>query len=184
MSDYSFLRTGLADADIPEPPEVVLERTKRLMSVTVALMTRAAETAATYAEHSGRKAATHHDVVVGLQYQTKYFFEQVTDEEVVEARKDVDAAFDASSTEEEEEEEEEEEKTRGVEVEVEVDFDVGEEEEEEEEWTRSECSCAICRTVNTTVDTCDEWEPDDEVLQHLKHMTNKYMESRCNKINF
>lgn len=157
MSDYSFLRTGLGAGGAGEAEG---ELTKRLVSLCVALVAKAGETAAVYAVHAGRQTVTRDDVTLALQYQSKTFFDEVTEEEVMEAREEVNAAYDASSTSGEDEEE-------AVET----------AEEEQLEWTKSGCTCKICAGMNDASETWDDWEPEDEVLLYLKRMTNKYMES-------
>lgn len=162
--DYAFLKAGLGNTDVAEGPasEQAGELTRRLMSLCVALVCKGGKSSATYVEHAGRKGIVAKDILMGLQYQAKVFMTEVTDEDIQNAREDVDTACDANSSSSSESESEEE----------------GEEEgqEKEEEWSRSECSCTVCAGMNEANETWDSWSPEDEVLAYLKSTTNKYIQ--------
>lgn len=162
QQDYSFLRAGQGsrlDEETISPAQE--EMTKTLMSMCVALVSRAGTSAALYAKHAKRSSTHAQDVTMGLQYQAKTFFDQVEDEELQAAREDVDAAFRSTTPSVSDDEEEEESE---------------EEEDKEEAWSRSTCSCTTCTEVNAAHDTWDSWNPQDEVLAYLKSTTDKYIE--------
>jgi hypothetical protein len=154
------MRAGVGsalDATIVSPQEE--EHSKKMMSMCLALVAKAGEAAITYAEHAGRTKASRNDVHRGLQFQAKTFFDTVTDEEVMEAREDVNKAFDETVSDEEEDEEEDD------------------NEETEEAWSVSTCSCVTCTKMNEAAETWSTYMPDDEVLIYLKGLTDKVLNS-------
>lgn len=158
----STIRTGTAEPEDDLRAKAIDNTTRQLMSTCVAMVSKAGETAGVYAAHAGRGVATVEDVIIGLQYQAKVFMSRVTDEDVAEARKDVDAAMDAESSSEDSEAESE-------------DSEAEEDSKEEVPWTRSHCDCAVCVGANEAQQTWDEWDPEDEVLAFLKRTTDKYI---------
>lgn len=170
------LRTGIGHPAEPERlPAGVEDVTKRMMALTVSLVGKAGENAAVYAVHAGRQTVSPVDINRALQYQAKTFLATVTEDEVGEALEDVDRACaddedsddDADDTSDAEDME-----TSSGEDE---DEDDKEEEEEEEAWTLSSCRCKVCAGMNDAHDTWDAYEPEDEALQYLKHVTNKIL---------
>ena len=151
------MKTGIGGLD-EEVDEDAEERARRLMSLCVALVTNGGKSAATYADHAGRRNVVAKDILMCLQYQAKVFMEEVTDGEIQDAREDVDMACDAGSSSSVSEEEHSEQET------------------EEKEWSKSMCSCKVCAGVNEAHETWDAWFPEDEVLLYLKNTTNKYIQ--------
>jgi hypothetical protein len=160
------MRTGLLDEPSEITQEQSLDLVKKLMALTLSLVTRSGESAAIYATHAGRPTAVlSDDVNRGLMYQSKIFMSQVTDEEVIESYGTVNEALDAdeTDTDEDDEDDDSEEEEEAVAV----------QEEEEQGWTRSDCSCVICKGMNDAADTWDTYEPEDEVLRYLKSRTDE-----------
>lgn len=161
MTDYAFLKTGLGDG---QAGASTVEVQRQMMSLCVALVSRAGACAATYAEHAGRSAVVAQDVQMAMQYQAKVFMDTVDDEEVVSAREDVDAACDAESSTEDDV------STTTTEDEEETDDD--------QPWTESACSCEVCTGMHEARDTWETWAPEDEVLKYLKARTTTYLETQ------
>jgi len=165
-SNYAFLKTGAGDGAAASPAGMNFLR--QTMSLCVALTGRAAVSATTYAKHAGRRVHPD-DIAMAMQYQSKVFFEQVTDDEVQDARREVDAALDDDSDDDESE-------TGGS-----TDEESTDDSSTEEPWTKSTCACAVCVGTNDARDTWDAWAPEDEALAYLKRATDKYLASRADQ---
>jgi hypothetical protein len=148
------MRTGLIDVPATVTPES-LDVVKRLMALSLSLVSRAGTSAATYAAHAGRPSHTLvADVNRALMYQSKTFMHQVTDEEVAESYEVVEEAFQEDDDDSDD------------------DTDGEQHQEKEVEWTLSACTCEVCVGMNEAADTWDTYEPEDEVLQYLKSRTD------------
>ena len=158
------IRAGHGGPSSPNHSEATDEMTRTLMSLSVALVARAGDCAATYAEHGGRCQVYEEDVKIAMQYQAKVFFDQVTDEEVAASRADVDRACDTDDTDDTD--------------------DTGDKETDDSDetdaktWCRSACPCVLCTGMNEAHETWDAWAPEDEALQYLRSVTAKYLAGR------
>ena len=184
------LRAGIGHPAEPEClPAGVEDVAKRMMALTVSLVGKAGENAAVYAVHAGRRTVSPADINRALQYQAKTFLATVTEDEVGEALEDVDracaedddSAEDSSDAEDSNDDAEDMETSSGEDEDDNEDEEEDEDEEEEEEddeeedWTVSSCRCTVCAGMNEAHDTWDAYQPEDEALQYLKHVTNKIL---------
>ena len=153
------MRTGLLDE---APSEAIQEQNveliKKLMALTLSLVTKSGENAAVYATHAGRPQVLAADVNRGLMYQSKIFMSCVTDDEVSESYDAVDDAMNDES--------ESDTSSSGWEDEL-------EEEEKKVEWTRSSCTCDVCTGMNDAAETWESYDPEDDLLKYLKARTDE-----------
>ncbi len=175
-SDYAFLKTGTGEGAAAPATMNMLRQT---MSLCVALTGRAAVSATTYAQHAGRRVHPE-DIAMAMQYQSKVFFDEVTDDEVKEARAEVDAAMDDGETTSDDDSDDEGTSEEDDEGTSEEDTTADDSDEEPGPWTKSTCACAVCVGTNEARETWDSWNPDDEALAYLKRATDKYLASRIN----
>lgn len=143
--DFGFMKSGRVSSEGRSLPEPFV---KRLYTITATMIAKAAEVAAVYCEHAGRKAVMPQDVQLGLRYQARVFFHSDNLEQDVE---EMEAHLDAISDEEDTDSEGTEDDTQGS-----------------EEWMRSECPCETCSGMHQAYDTWDEWHPTDEAEAFVK----------------
>jgi histone H3/H4 len=169
MADFGFMRSGLSN----DPVNVSEDFTNRLMSITLTMITRAATDAATYCEHAGRTNVSEEDIAASLKRQAMHFAtDESLEEDVLETQR---ILFDEDESEDEDEGTEDE----GTESEYETGDDESEDEEDEPngEWTRSTCTCDLCRTMNESMDEWNDWAPEDPVEQYLKGTIERSIEA-------
>lgn len=167
------MRTGLGHpCDAPRLPAGVDDVARRMMALTVSMVSRAGENAAVYAEHAGRKDVVPKDVHRALQYQAKTFLGTVTDDEVQDALEDVTKACEEDFSDDDSEEA----------FDDESDLETDEEDADpahdgDEVWTPSACTCDICAGMNEAHDTWDTYAPEDEALAYLKSLTDNFLQT-------
>lgn len=166
--DFSFMKTGLLDADHQE--SVVDAIQFDMVSLFIKMVTIATENAETYCAHHGRHTVHSVDVVKSLRHQAKDFIASMTDTTLHEAREEMLGCLD----------EEDEEYSDDDEHYVRLKYPDGEEMEEEEkhptpprdeekfEDDTKECDCELCTAIDTSSSTWSTYNPDDSVLQFLK----------------
>jgi hypothetical protein len=145
------------------------------MSITLTMVTRAATDAAMYCEHAGRTNVSEEDIAASLKRQAMHFAtDESLEEDVLETQR---ILFD------EDEDTEDEGTESGDESEYESEYETGDEDTESEddepngEWTRSTCTCDLCRTMNEAMDGWDGWAPEDPVEQYLKGTIERSIEA-------
>lgn len=165
MSDFGFMRSGLSN----DPVNVPEDFTNRLLSITLTMVARAATDAAVYCEHAGRTEVSEEDIAASLKRQAMHFStDEDLEADVAETQR---VLFDESSDDEEDESE------SGDELESEDEGSEDESESERPAWTRSTCSCVLCRTMNEALDGWGAWNPDDPVEAYMKHTVERSIEA-------
>lgn len=157
--DYSFMRAGMGAPNMSVSNEALTQTTNTMMMMGIAMITKSAETAATYAKHAGRSSVQVKDVHVATKYQAKYFMEKVSDEEIYETVEDMKKAL-ADDTENGEENDDDDAPS--------LEEDPEDIEDDGEPWTPSTCKCELCQTINETDRTWSSYNPEDDVLAFLK----------------
>jgi hypothetical protein len=151
---------------------------KRLISITMALMKRATESAATFCSHSGRKVVTPEDIQRGLMYETMQFFKETESYEALEkdvnqmteflerymCASDADEPFTASLVDDLLDEEAFEEE------------DDDDEEEEANDKKSHRCSCSLCSVLENVHDAWDQWRPHDPVEKALRQCLQRTLD--------
>jgi histone H3/H4 len=185
MANFGFMRSGLVDVPMNVPEDF----TNRLMSITLTMVTRAAVDAATYCEHAGRSNVTEADIAASLKRQAMHFATDASlEEDVAETQRilfdEEDEGTESEGTDSE--------GSEGTDSEYESmdeseGTDEGTESEgtdsEPEPWTRSTCTCDVCRTVNEALDAWDDWTPEDPVEQYLKRTVERSIEAANARLN-
>lgn len=160
MSDFGFMRSGLLNDPVNVPEDFM----NRLMSITLTMVARAATNAAVYCEHAGRTEVAEEDIAASLKCQAMRFS---TDEDL-----EADVAETQRVLFEESEDDEESEEDESDESESE-----DESESDRPEWTRSTCTCDLCRTMNESMDGWDAWNPEDPVEAYMKQTIKRSIEA-------
>jgi Mg-chelatase subunit ChlI len=159
-SDYSFMRTGVG-ALAPSSSSIDENVARKMVGIVMTMIAAATETAATYAEHAGRKFVHPDDVHRGLMYQAREFFKRENlEEEVAEMEQDI-YETDASDSDDSDDDDSENDDAADVKS------------EPEETWTRSACQCETCSTANAHYDSWNEWIPSDDVERFIKRSVDK-----------
>lgn len=179
------MRAGLGHpSDEPSPPAGVADVTRRMMALVVSMVGRAGENAALYAVHAGRKTVVPQDVHRAMQYQSKVFLTDVTEDDVEEALEDVTRACEATSSDDDDDDAES--STDDCSTESTGSNDDGSESSSEEAeneatdngdetWTSSACTCETCLGMNEAHDTWDSYAPEDEALAYVKGLTDSFL---------
>jgi hypothetical protein len=119
------------------------------------------------------------DVFRALKREAKIFFERENLEKNVD---DMEAKLFQSDEEEEEEEDVEQEEEEEEQQEEEEEQQEKEEQEvhtykelvdDDDSFSESQCQCSVCLEINAVHTGWDEWEPEHEVSQFLKHHVEK-----------
>lgn len=183
----AVLRSGLGSPTGMLPPSTADASAdtfaRTLMSLVVALVSRAGSAAMTYASHANRTTVNRQDVKRALQHQAMTFFDSVTEQEIADACSDVDRAIQGPGgmeedvTDDDEDDEDDEEDVDDDEddeddVEGDVDGDVECDDVKDVPWCASVCTCETCHGMNTAYATWDEWNPEDDALRYLKQKTD------------
>lgn len=167
MSDFGFMRSGLSN----DPVNVPEDFANRLLSITLTMVARAATDAATYCEHAGRTEVSEEDIAASLKRQAMRFStDEDLEADVAETQR---VLFDESSDDDELESEDESED----ECESGDESDSEEDDPDRPTWTRSTCSCDLCRTMNEALDGWNAWNPEDPVEAYMKHTVERSIEA-------
>jgi hypothetical protein len=154
------MRTGVG-ALAPSSSSIDENVARKMVGIVMTMIAAATETAATYAEHAGRKFVHPDDVHRGLMYQAREFFKRENlEEEVAEMEQDIydsDVETDVTSDSESDEN----------------DDAADDKNDPEETWTRSVCQCETCSTANAHYDSWNEWIPSDDVERFIKCSVDK-----------
>lgn len=165
MSDYSFMRTGL---DTPQDTDARPVFNAILSAALDLLVESSLSVCDTYVAHANRESITATDLMYGLKYQTKHFMnteglETLITERIKELANETDEECESDDSFEDARAESVDEAEQAAEED-----DVRQETTDTTPFSRSECTCDVCKEVNHIVDTWEDWQPEDEVSQLIK----------------
>jgi hypothetical protein len=167
------LRTGIAGREASV--DVNSPFIQRMLALVFTMVTRAAQSAASYTEHAHRTLVTPKDVQMALKFHARHF---LSEEGIEQLETDVN---EMAATLQQPMSDSETDSGSGSDMatsgdEDEDDGDVEEEEAEvepqmcddDETWTRSECQCSACVGIHETLETWDAWTPTDPAEKWIK----------------
>lgn len=185
--DYAFLKSGrgMPDAEPAFTAAEVDAFTRRATSMAAVMTRRAAEVAATVADHRrghySERETTKADVTAALKYQAMHVLHsEGLEEDVIEAERELfgdgsvtmsddDMGSDDSAFDEDEGESDSSDNEKAAEV-----------EEVEEVEEAEHCACETCAAVRVAVAAWAAWDPSDPAEAYLKKAVTE-AETRCSR---
>jgi hypothetical protein len=155
-----------------------LERTRKRLVATVAVMTRkAGQYALHWALHDGRKEVSASDINAALKHQARHFLQTVDRPSVIEEIQDMECMiYDATTSEEDSEDYSDTDDTASS---LPKPSDQPYYERVERD---GRCVCRLCTEIREAVDTWDSWHPEDEAEIYLKKSVNLAIAAAQKKI--